>query len=107
MSMTGNILVVDDEIVQQTVLATKLSMDGYTVTTAQGGRQALEFLRAQPFDLVLLDLLMPEIDGFQVLERMKADNALQYIPVIVIMMRERYLARSTCRAPFSHRAVAS
>jgi DNA-binding response OmpR family regulator len=51
---------------------------------AEDGRQALEMLRAQPFDLVLLDIVMPELDGYQVLEQMKADSALRDIPVIVI-----------------------
>jgi sigma-B regulation protein RsbU (phosphoserine phosphatase) len=80
----GTLLVVDDELVNQTLLASSLEQDGYTVTTADNGRQALEALAAQPFDVVLLDILMPEMDGYQVLERMKADDKLQHIPVIVI-----------------------
>lgn len=52
--------------------------------TAENGRQALELLRAQPCDLVLLDLMLPEMNGYQVLERLKADDALRHIPVIVI-----------------------
>jgi CheY-like chemotaxis protein len=57
---------------------------GYTVEMAEDGRQALELLREQPFDLVLLDIIMPELDGYQVLEQMKADSRLRHIPVIVI-----------------------
>ncbi len=80
----GAILVVDDELVNQMLLASSLRQAGYIVATASDGRQALELLHAQPFDVVLLDILMPEMDGYQVLEHMKADEALRYLPVIVI-----------------------
>lgn len=85
--MTTNaatILVVDDDSTNRTLLATSLEEQGYTVEMAEDGLQALEILHARPFDVVLLDLLMPGMDGFQVLERMKADNTLRRIPVIVI-----------------------
>ncbi len=83
-SNVPKILVVDDDFLNRTVLSTNLLECGYTVETAEDGRQALEMLEAGPFDVVLLDLLMPEMDGYQVLERMKADNVLRNIPVIVI-----------------------
>lgn len=84
MSQTGNILVVDDDMLNRLVLSTNLGEQGYTVTTAENGRQALEMLASQPFDVVLLDLVMPELDGYQVLERMKHDNVQRDIPVIII-----------------------
>lgn len=80
----GAILVVDDEPVNQTLLASSLRQEGYAVATAANGRQALETLQKQPFDVVLLDILMPEMDGYQVLEHMKRDEHMQHIPVIVI-----------------------
>ena len=80
----GKMLVVDDNASSRTLLAASLEEQGYTVEMAENGRQALEMLHVQSFDVVLLDLLMPEMDGFQVLERMKADSALQHIPVIII-----------------------
>lgn len=80
----GTILVVDDDSTNRTLLSTNLEEEGYSVEMAEDGLQALEILRARPFDVVLLDLLMPKMDGFQVLERMKADSALRHIPVIVI-----------------------
>ncbi len=83
-SNVPKILVVDDDFLNRTVLSTNLLECGYTVETAEDGRQALEMLEAGPFDVVLLDLLMPEMDGYQVLERMKTDNVLRNIPVIVI-----------------------
>ena len=57
---------------------------GHSVDTAENGRQALDMLRAQSFDLVLLDLIMPEMDGYQVLERMRDDDGLRNIPVILV-----------------------
>ena len=80
----GAILVVDDELVNQTLLASSLKQAGYAVATASDGQQALELLHARQFDVVLLDILMPEMDGFQVLEHMKGDETLRYLPVIMI-----------------------
>jgi len=81
---TGTILVVDDDSTNRILLSTNLEEEGHSVEVAEDGLQALEILRARPFDVVLLDLLMPKMDGFQVLERMKADSTLRNIPVIVI-----------------------
>ncbi len=80
----GNILVVDDDALSRVLLTTNLEEEGYTVEAAEDGRQALEILQTQSFDVVLLDLLMPEMDGFEVLEHMKVDGYLQHIPVIVV-----------------------
>jgi two-component system, cell cycle response regulator len=80
----GRILVVDDNRLNRIKLAHSLGQQGHTVSMAENGRQTLEMLRAQPFDLVMLDILMPEMDGYQVLEEMKKDSALREIPVIVI-----------------------
>lgn len=84
MASTGNILVVDDDLLNRLVLSTNLQEQGYEVATAENGRQALDMLGSQAFDVVLLDLVMPELDGFQVLEQMKHDSAQREIPVIVI-----------------------
>lgn len=81
---TGAMLVVDDDLLNRTLLAMGLKAEGYCVEMAEDGRAALELLRAQPFDVVLLDLLMPEMDGYQVLEHMKADPQLRHLPVIII-----------------------
>lgn len=80
----GKILVADDDPVNRRILKTILEAQGHEVKLAVNGREALDFLRAAPCDVVLLDLLMPELDGYQVLKQMKADDALQPIPVIVI-----------------------
>jgi len=80
----GVILIVDDDMLNRVILSTNLKEQGYDSQMAENGQQALEMLHAQPFDLVLLDIIMPEMDGYQVLERMKADANLRDIPVIVI-----------------------
>ena len=78
------ILVVDDDAVSRTMLTRLLEKDGHRVDTAADGRQALERLHADPFDLALLDVLMPELDGYEVLEHMKKDDALRHVPVLMI-----------------------
>jgi two-component system, sensor histidine kinase ChiS len=80
----GALLVVDDVEANRDVLSRRLERQGYTVSIAVNGRQALEMLRATTFDLVLLDIIMPEMDGYEVLQRLKADEALRHIPVIMI-----------------------
>jgi signal transduction histidine kinase len=80
----GLLLVVDDLEPNREVLSRRLERQGYSVATAENGRQALERLRAETFDLVLLDIMMPEMDGYEVLRRLKADPALRHLPVIMI-----------------------
>jgi adenylate cyclase len=80
----GRILVVDDNASNRDLLFRRLSHDGHQVTRAESGRRALEILDLEEFDLILLDLLMPDLNGFQVLERLKADERLHAIPVIMI-----------------------
>jgi len=80
----GAILVVDDNEDNRDLLARRLARQGYEVVTATGGVQALEMLSARPLDLVLLDVMMPDVDGYAVLERMKADPARRDIPVLMI-----------------------
>jgi signal transduction histidine kinase len=80
----GRILVVDDNRTNRIKLSLGLEQQGHTVGLAEDGQQALDILKAQPFDVVLLDIVMPGMDGFQVLEHLKADPALRDIPVIVI-----------------------
>ena len=80
----GRILVVDDYVVNRMQLKRSLELQGHTVALAENGRQALEMLDAGSYDLVLLDILMPEMDGFEVLARLKSDPARRDLPVIVI-----------------------
>jgi signal transduction histidine kinase len=82
--LAGRVLVVDDNGVTRHELAEVLGAQGYEVSLAVDGRQALDMLERPEFDVVLLDIIMPEIDGFAVLEQMKGSGMLQQVPVIVI-----------------------
>jgi adenylate cyclase len=79
----GHLLVVDDNKVNRILLARGLESQGHKVETAENGKQALEKLRHQSFDLVLLDIEMPEMDGYQVLETCLQDPELRDIPIIM------------------------
>jgi class 3 adenylate cyclase len=81
---TGRILVVDDNTSNRDLLFRRLSHDGHYVARADSGRRALEILEVEDFDLILLDLLMPDLNGFQVLQLLKANERLHDIPVIMI-----------------------
>jgi DNA-binding response OmpR family regulator len=76
--------VVDDSDSNRDMLRRRLERQGYTVATAENGRQALAMLRAGGFDLVLLDVMMPEVDGYQVLQEIKASPELRDLPVVMI-----------------------
>jgi adenylate cyclase len=81
---TGSVLVVDDDALNRKLLTRSLENDGHVVRSAENGLEALELLETEPTDVVLLDILMPELDGFEVLRRMKEDVLLRHIPVIMI-----------------------
>jgi class 3 adenylate cyclase len=94
-SVSGRLLVVDDNKVNRLLLTRSLELQGHRVASAENGRVGLEALRREPFDLVLLDMEMPEMDGFQVLEQLALDPALSDLPVIVTSSLEgvEYVAR--------------
>ena len=79
----GTILIADDNRVNRLMLARGLEHDGHTVAFAEHGAEALERLRGERYDLMLLDVLMPELDGYGVLEELQHDPHLRDIPVIV------------------------
>jgi len=79
----GTILIADDNRVNRLLLARGLEHEGHTIVYAEDGREALGLLRQQPFDLLLLDVLMPELDGYEVLAELKEDPHLRDLPVIV------------------------
>jgi class 3 adenylate cyclase/CheY-like chemotaxis protein len=81
---TGNLLVVDDDSMNREMLARRLQRSGFNITTAENGRIALELLKQRAFDLVLLDIIMPELNGFHTLEFIKADPKLRHLPVIML-----------------------
>jgi len=82
-SACARLLVADDNKVNRLLLARSLELQGHRASMAENGRVALEMLAREPFDLLLLDIEMPEMTGFEVLERMSGDAQLRDIPVIV------------------------
>jgi class 3 adenylate cyclase len=80
---SARLLVADDNKVNRLLMARSLEQQGHRVTLAENGRVALDLLKREAFDLLLLDIEMPEMDGFQVLEQLKADLHLRDLPVIV------------------------
>jgi CheY-like chemotaxis protein len=80
----ASILVVDDDPINRMLLSRDLERQGHRVATTEDGRQALAVLRAEPFDVVLLDVLMPELDGYQTLAQIERDEKLRHIPVIMV-----------------------
>jgi phosphoserine phosphatase RsbU/P len=84
-TLGARLLVVDDNEDNRYTLIMRLEIEGYqNIAIAEDGEVALALLRVQEFDLVLLDVMMPKLDGYQVLERLKADGRLHHIPVIMI-----------------------
>ncbi len=82
--MSARILVVDDIAANVKLLEAKLSAEYYIVLTASNGFEALEVARAEQPDLILLDVMMPKMDGFEACKRLKSDPALAHIPVVMI-----------------------
>ena len=80
----ARILIVDDGAENREVLRRRLEREGHAVETAENGRRALELVAERPYDLVLLDVLMPELDGYAVLDALKGSPATRDIPVIMI-----------------------
>jgi len=80
----GSLLVVDDTEISRDLLQRQLERQGHIVMTAGSGKQALEILQSRTFDLVLLDIMMPDMSGYQVLQRLKNSDLYGDIPVIIV-----------------------
>ena len=85
----GRILVVDDEIYIVHILDFSLGMEGYEVVTALDGEQALEKARTEKPDLIVLDIMMPKLDGYETCKRLKADPETKDVPVILLSAKGR------------------
>jgi signal transduction histidine kinase/DNA-binding response OmpR family regulator/CHASE3 domain sensor protein len=98
----GSVLVVDDEETVRALVVETLTGSGYELREAADGEEALERVAARAPDAIVLDLMLPKVDGFEVLERLQADPSTRRIPIIVLTAR-RLTARE--RASFQRRAV--
>ncbi len=84
----GRILVVDDNLFNRELLSRHLERQGHQVRAAADGLAALELLRSEPFDVAIIDVMMPGMNGYQLLERMRAEEALRGVHAIVISSLE-------------------
>jgi CheY-like chemotaxis protein len=101
-----SVLVVDDDPVTHDVLSATLAKEGYHVMHARDGNEAIEMMRATPPDIVTLDVMMPEIDGWSVLGIMKSDPELEHIPVIMLtIVDDRNLGFSLGASEFMTKPV--
>lgn len=82
--MSSKILVVDDEASIISMMKTSIELAGYEVVTASNGREALESVATERPDVVVMDVMMPEMDGFQALEKLKANPDTSHIPVVML-----------------------
>jgi putative two-component system response regulator len=94
--LTGSVLVVDDNEMNRDMLVRRLQPLGYEVSVARDGSEAMDMLLQAPYDLVLLDIMMPIKDGFEVLQEMKAHSELSIIPVIMITALDDTSSAARC-----------
>jgi DNA-binding response OmpR family regulator len=81
--MQKKILIVEDDSFLQGLTASKLSKDGYTILVAANGEDAVKIADTEKPDFILLDLVLPSMDGFEVLAKIRKNDALKKIPVII------------------------
>lgn len=80
----AKILLVEDEKMLADMYATKFTMDGFTIVNAYDGKEGLEAARREKPDLILLDIIMPKLDGFAVLKELKQDESTAKVPVVLL-----------------------
>jgi DNA-binding response OmpR family regulator len=84
MSVSGCLLVVDDDEANRDLLSRRLTRKGYEVAVAEDGSRAIGLVRGQPFDLVLLDVVMPGLSGLEVLQELRQSHPATELPVIMV-----------------------
>jgi two-component system alkaline phosphatase synthesis response regulator PhoP len=84
----SRIMIVDDDPHAIEILTRMLGREGYECVSAASGKAALETVRGKPVDVILLDVMMPEMDGLQVCEHLRADDTLRQIPVILLTAKD-------------------
>lgn len=82
--MTTTVLIVDDNEMNRDVLSRRLQREGYLVSTAEDGVKAISMLSAEKYDIVLLDIMMPDMDGFETLRSMRNQQLGVDVPVIML-----------------------
>src|SRR5258708_3199626 len=87
-SAQGKLLVVDDNEMNRDMLSRRLKREGYTVTLAEDGNQAMELIKSQKFDLILLDIMMPGLSGFDMLPMIRETHSLADLPIIMATAKD-------------------
>lgn len=87
--MSKRILVVDDEMYIVNILDFSLESEGFRVSSASNGEQALRMAVEENFDLIVLDVMMPKIDGFEVCRALKAKEETKQVPIILLTAKDR------------------
>ena len=93
--MAKKILVVDDEPIIVKVLESRLKSNGYEVVVAQDGQEAINKARSENPDLIILDVMLPKIDGFRVCRLLKFDDNFKHIPILMLTARIQESDQST------------
>jgi len=87
--MPKRILIVDDEPELRNVIQLILNLDGYETLTARGGAECLDLLAQQSVDLIVLDLMMPKVDGWEVLRQLKSQGRADATPVVLLTAKDQ------------------
>ena len=98
MGGAAHILVVDDVAVNREILKRRLERRGFRITEASGGAEALEIIAREPVDLVLLDIMMPDVDGLEVVRTVRQTRATTELPIIMVSAKSFSEDVSTCLA---------
>jgi CheY-like chemotaxis protein len=85
---SANVLVIDDDEPSRALMRRGLEAAGHVVTAASDGKAGIEAMEAEPPDLVVLDLMMPVLDGFAVVEHMRASESLRRVPIVVVTAKD-------------------
>lgn len=91
------ILIIEDEAALLYALSASLQVDGFDVVTANNGREGLKFAKSEKPNLIILDLRLPEMDGFEVLENLKKEKSMKTIPVMIVTNIGEKEAEEKCK----------
>ena len=94
--LPGHLLVVDDDAANRDVLSRRLRQQGHAVRTASSGREALDLLSATAYDIVLLDIMMPDVDGYETLRRIRSQPRFARLPIIALTAKAMKGDRERC-----------
>ena len=89
-------MIVDDSATNRKLLSHRLEKAGYSVVVYATGQKALDYLQTQKVDLILLDIMLPDMDGERILQALQSDDALKHVPVIMISALDEKESKRRC-----------